>query len=146
MGRVGDSLPLVPAPTVPTCSHTLASAGSRPATAWHGMSSESESSKKPGLSYRDAGVDIDAMDAALRKALTKFYPVLQEVRLEDYKVRILPENKGTAAVTRVIIESGDGETKWSTVGVSENILEASWQALVDSIEYKLLREEEAGRL
>ena len=89
---------------------------------------------------------VDAMDAALRKALTKFYPILREVRLEDYKVRILPENKGTAAVTRVIIESGDGKTKWSTVGVSENILEASWQALVDSIEYKLLREEEAGLL
>ena len=89
---------------------------------------------------------VDAMDAALRKALTKFYPVLKEVRLEDYKVRILPEDKGTAAVTRVIIESGDGESKWSTVGVSDNILEASWQALVDSIEYKLLREEEAGRL
>ncbi|NOY86816.1 MAG: citramalate synthase [Deltaproteobacteria bacterium] len=84
---------------------------------------------------------VDAMDAALRKALTKFYPVLEEVRLLDYKVRILPENKGTAAVTLVIIDSGDGKTIWSTVGVSENILEASWQALVDSIEYKLLREE-----
>ena len=89
---------------------------------------------------------VDAMDAALRKALTKFYPVLHQVRLEDYKVRILPEDKGTAAVTRVIIESSDGENKWATVGVSDNILEASWQALVDSIEYKLLREEEAGRL
>ncbi|HDL53720.1 MAG TPA: citramalate synthase, partial [Proteobacteria bacterium] len=77
---------------------------------------------------------VDAMDAALRKALTKFYPVLSEVKLLDYKVRILPENKGTAAVTRVIIESGDGKTRWSTVGVSANILEASWQALVDSIE------------
>lgn len=89
---------------------------------------------------------VDAMDAALRKALTKFYPVLDEVRLLDFKVRILPEGKGTAAVTRVIIESGDQGGKWSTVGVSANIIEASWQALVDSIEYKLLREEEAGRL
>ncbi|UCF30680.1 MAG: citramalate synthase [bacterium] len=89
---------------------------------------------------------VDAMDRALRKALTKFYPVLEDVRLIDYKVRILPEDKGTAAVTRVIIESGDRETKWSTVGVSDNILEASWQALVDSIEYKLLREEEKGAL
>ncbi|UCF88734.1 MAG: citramalate synthase, partial [bacterium] len=61
-------------------------------------------------------------------------------------VRILPEDKGTAATTRVIIESGDGESKWSTVGVSDNIIEASWQALVDSIEYMLLREEEAGML
>ncbi len=90
---------------------------------------------------------VDAMNNALRKALVKFYPALDEVRLLDYKVRILPEGKGTAAVTRVIIESGDREgRKWSTVGVSENILEASWQALVDGIEYKLLREEEAGRL
>ena len=89
---------------------------------------------------------VDAMDAALRKALNKFYPVLQEVKLLDFKVRILPEDKGTAAVTRVIIESGDREGKWSTVGVSDNIIEASWQALVDSIEYKLLREEEKGRV
>jgi 2-isopropylmalate synthase len=89
---------------------------------------------------------VDAMNAALRKALTKFYPVLEQVKLMDFKVRILPEDKGTAAVTRVIIDSSDGEAKWSTVGVSDNILEASWQALVDSIEYKLLREEEAGRL
>lgn len=89
---------------------------------------------------------VDAMNAALRKALTKFYPVLEQVKLLDFKVRILPEDKGTAAVTRVIIESSDGQDKWSTVGVSDNILEASWQALVDSIEYKLLREEEAGRL
>lgn len=89
---------------------------------------------------------VDAMNAALRKALTKFYPVLEQVKLLDFKVRILPEDKGTAATTRVIIESGDGESKWSTVGVSDNIIEASWQALVDSIEYKLLREEEAGRL
>jgi len=89
---------------------------------------------------------VDAMDAALRKALTKFYPVVDDIRLLDYKVRILPEGKGTAAVTRVIIESGDQDSKWSTVGVSDNIIEASWQALVDSIEYKLLREEEAGRV
>jgi 2-isopropylmalate synthase len=89
---------------------------------------------------------VNAMDAALRKALTKFYPVLRQVRLEDFKVRIIPEDKGSAAVTRVIIDSSDGQSKWSTVGVSDNILEASWQALVDSIEYKLLREEESGRL
>ncbi len=89
---------------------------------------------------------VDAMDVALRKALNKFYPVLDEVKLLDYKVRILPEGKGSAAVTRVIIESGDSGGKWSTVGVSDNIIEASWQALVDSIEYKLLRDEEAGRL
>jgi len=89
---------------------------------------------------------VDAMNSALRKALTKFYPVLEKVKLLDFKVRILPEDKGTAATTRVIIESGDGQRKWSTVGVSDNIIEASWQALVDSIEYKLLREEEEGKL
>ncbi len=90
---------------------------------------------------------VDAMNNALRKALVHFYPVLDQVRLLDFKVRILPEGKGTAAVVRVIILSGDREGReWSTVGVSENILEASWQALVDAIEYKLLREEEAGRI
>ncbi len=84
---------------------------------------------------------VNALDQALRKALEKFYPALKEVRLIDYKVRVLAAGKGTAARVRVLIESGDGKSKWGTVGVSENILEASWQALVDSIEYKLLKEE-----
>ncbi len=82
---------------------------------------------------------VNAIDNALRKALEKFYPQLKQVRLIDYKVRVLAAGKGTSAKVRVLIESGDKEHKWGTVGVSENIIEASWQALVDSIEYKLLR-------
>lgn len=81
---------------------------------------------------------VNALDNALRKALEKFYPELREVELIDYKVRVLTTDKGTAARVRVLIESGDKKKKWGTVGVSENIIEASWQALVDSIEYKLL--------
>jgi 2-isopropylmalate synthase len=88
---------------------------------------------------------VNALDNAIRKALEKFYPGMKEVKLLDYKVRILSTKDGTAAQTRVLIESGDGESKWGTVGVSENIIEASWQALVDSIDYKLLKEEEKGK-
>jgi 2-isopropylmalate synthase len=84
---------------------------------------------------------VDALDHALRKALEKFYPELTEVRLLDYKVRVLAGNKGTASRVRVLIESGDQKEKWGTVGVSENIMEASWQALADSIEYKMLAED-----
>lgn len=85
---------------------------------------------------------VNALDNALRKALEKFYPELKNVKLHDYKVRVLTAGKGTLAKVRVLIESGDDENRWGTVGVSENIIEASWQALVDSIEYKLLKEEE----
>jgi 2-isopropylmalate synthase len=81
---------------------------------------------------------VNALDHALRKALEKFYPQLQEVKLLDYKVRVLAANKGTESKVRVLIESGDHKDKWGTVGVSENIIEATWQALADSIEYKLL--------
>jgi 2-isopropylmalate synthase len=84
---------------------------------------------------------VNALDHALRKALEEFYPNLREMRLLDYKVRILDESAGTGAKTRVLITSGDGEDTWGTVGVAENIIEASWQALVDSIEYKLRRDE-----
>ena len=83
---------------------------------------------------------VNALDNALRKALEKFYPELKETKLIDFKVRILEEKKGTEAKTRVLIESGDYESKWGTVGVSGNIIEASWQALVDSIDYKLHKE------
>ena len=82
---------------------------------------------------------VNALDNALRKALDQLYPQLREVALIDYKVRVLAAGKGTSAKVRVLVESGDKEHKWGTVGVSENIIEASWQALVDSIEYKLLR-------
>ena len=86
---------------------------------------------------------VNALDHALRKALEKFYPELQEVRLLDYKVRVLAATQGTEAKVRVLIESGDLKEKWGTVGVSENIMEASWQALADGIEYKLLRRDRA---
>src|SRR5579884_2808171 len=82
---------------------------------------------------------VHALDNALRKALLPFYPALRDIRLTDYKVRVLNAEDGTAAKVRVLIESADEEGRWSTVGVSENILEASWQALVDSIEYGLRR-------
>ncbi len=84
---------------------------------------------------------VNALDKALRKVLPKYFPGrgLENVRLIDYKVRVLTAAEGTAARVRVLIESGDGKNKWGTVGVSENVIEASWQALVDSIEYKLLR-------
>ena len=79
---------------------------------------------------------VNALDQAIKKALGKFYPEMENVSLFDYKVRILDEKKGTKAKTRVLIESGDHDSKWGTVGVSENIIEASWQALIDSVEYK----------
>lgn len=83
---------------------------------------------------------INALDQALRKALTKFYPALKDVRLTDFKVRVLDAKEGTAAKVRVLIESRDQKDSWGTVGVSENIIEASWEALVDSIDYKLLKD------
>ncbi|HEX2024492.1 MAG TPA: alpha-isopropylmalate synthase regulatory domain-containing protein, partial [Acidimicrobiales bacterium] len=85
---------------------------------------------------------VNALDAALRQALGGRFPALADVHLTDYKVRVLDTEKGTAAVTRVLIDSTDGERTWSTIGVSENIIEASWQALSDSIVYGLLQDEE----
>lgn len=85
---------------------------------------------------------VDALNVALRKALTRFYPVIKDVVLEDYKVRILDPEEATSAKTQVLIESSDGEQRWGTVGVSENIIEASWEALVEGVEYKLFLEEE----
>jgi len=80
---------------------------------------------------------VNALDAALRKALTPRYPALQDFQLMDYKVRIVDGRNGTAATTRVLIDTRNGRRKWSTVGASANIIEASWLALVDSIEYGL---------
>ena len=89
---------------------------------------------------------VNALDGALRKALMRFYPEIAAVLLTDYRVRILDPEEATAATTRVLIESSDGEETWGTVGVSENIIEASWEALLDSVEYKLFKtEEEEGR-
>lgn len=82
---------------------------------------------------------VHALNRALRKALSRFYPELRGVKLTDYKVRVLNEQAGTQAKVRVLIESSDGEKSWSTIGVSENIIEASWQALRDSLNYKLLK-------
>jgi 2-isopropylmalate synthase len=83
---------------------------------------------------------VNALDAALRQAIGSRYPALANLHLTDYKVRVLDTSKGTAAVTRVLIDTTDGERSWSTIGVSENIIEASWQALSDSIVYGLLHQ------
>jgi 2-isopropylmalate synthase len=87
---------------------------------------------------------VHALDRALRKALGRFYPAIQRVRLVDYKVRVLNADAATAARVRVLIQSTDGVHTWGTVGVSENVVEASWQALVDSLEYVLLRAPVSG--
>jgi 2-isopropylmalate synthase len=81
---------------------------------------------------------VDALDKALRRALDTFYPKLKEMSLMDFKVRVINAQAGTAAKVRVFINSKDSKSEWGTVGVSENVIEASWQALVDAVEYKLL--------
>ncbi|MGD1158528.1 MAG: citramalate synthase [Terriglobia bacterium] len=83
---------------------------------------------------------VSALDRALRKSLTTFFPCIRDVRLTDYKVRVLNPKGATDAKVRVLIETSDGHDTWGTVGVSENLIEASWQALVDSITYKLKKE------
>jgi 2-isopropylmalate synthase len=83
---------------------------------------------------------VNALDAALRKALENLYPAIRDIHLIDYKVRVVNAKAGTAARVRVIIESRDKTSIWGTVGVSENIIEASWLALVDSVEYKLQKD------
>ncbi len=88
---------------------------------------------------------VNALDNALRKALIKFYPQIEAVQLTDYKVRVLEGSQGTTSLVRVLIESTDGQDRWGTVGVSPNVIEASWQALVDSIDYKLYKDRKTGR-
>ena len=88
----------------------------------------------------DGDGPVNALDNALRKALKGFYPTLSKMHLSDFKVRVLDERSGTAAKVRVLIQSQDEKDSWNTIGVSENIIEASWQALMDSIEYKLLKD------
>jgi 2-isopropylmalate synthase len=80
---------------------------------------------------------VNALDSALRQALVPYYPGLAAMQLVDYKVRVLGNGAGTGARVRVLIDSTDGKRHWGTVGVSHNVIEASWQALVDSVEYKL---------
>jgi 2-isopropylmalate synthase len=91
----------------------------------------------------DGNGPVNALDGALRKALTRFFPVIEQIKLIDYKVRVLGEHNGTKAKVRVLIESSDGEHTWSTVGVSQNIIEASLMALTDAMNYKLFKENTA---
>ncbi len=93
-----------------------------------------------GVRTRNAAIGngpVNALDSALRSALVPYYPNLATMHLADYKVRVLDNGRGTAARVRVLIESTDGKRRWGTVGLSDNVVEASWQALVDSVEYKL---------
>jgi len=83
---------------------------------------------------------VNALDAAIRKSLEDFYPALKDLRLIDYRVRVVNSEAGTAARIRVSIESADEHDAWGTIGVSENIIEASWLALVDAVEYKLYKD------
>jgi 2-isopropylmalate synthase len=83
---------------------------------------------------------VSALDRALRKSLTTFFPCIKDIRLTDYKVRVLNAKGATDAKVRVLIESSDGHETWGTVGVSENLIEASWLALVDAISYKLKKD------
>jgi len=99
--------------------------------------------KVGGVSELSAGEGegpVNALDNALRKVLLRFYPRIKDIHLADFKVRALDAAAGTAAKVRVLIQTRDGDDIWGTVGVSENIIEASWQALVDSVDYKLLKD------
>ena len=87
------------------------------------------------VSSAEGNGPVNALDAALRGAIGEIYPQLRDIELTNFKVRILDEAKGTDAVTRVLIEASDGEREWGTIGVSENLIAASWDALVDSLEY-----------
>jgi 2-isopropylmalate synthase len=82
---------------------------------------------------------VNALDNALRKALSRLFPITDRIRLTDYKVRVLDEKSATAASVRVLIRSTDGKRSWTTVGVSTNVIEASLNALVDSIEYAIYK-------
>ena len=96
-----------------------------------------------GTTYHTVGEGdgpVNAMDRALRKALEPAFPSLRAVHLGDYKVRVMSSSDGTAARVRVLIESSDGQDVWGTVGVSENIIEASWIALADSLHFKLMHD------
>ena len=95
------------------------------------------------IAFAEGNGPVNALDIALRKLLPARYPKLVDelsrIHLVNYKVRILNEHKGTGAVTRVLLDSSDGHDSWGTIGVSENIIEASWEALVDSIEYGMIK-------
>lgn len=91
------------------------------------------------LTVAEGDGPVHALDGAMRKALCRFYPELEEVRLTDFKVRVVDVKEGTAAKVRVLVEGADSHGSWSTIGVSTNVIEASWQALADSVEYALLK-------
>ena len=90
----------------------------------------------------DGNGPVNALDSALRKALISFYPQIGDVKLHDYKVRVLPASQGTDSVIRVLVESGDQDSRWGTVGVSSNVIDASYQALADSLIYKLYKDKQ----
>ena len=95
---------------------------------------------RPSMQVAEGNGPVNALDAAMRKALLPVYPELEDVRLVDFKVRILTPQEATAAVTRVMIESADADGhRWSTVGISANIIDAAYEALHDAITYKLFR-------
>ena len=93
----------------------------------------------PVIAAAEGAGPVNAIDGALRKALEVFYPEIGEIRLTDYKVRVLDSESAAAATVRVLIESTDGHEYWTTVGVAVDIMQASTRALMDSIEYKLLK-------
>jgi len=110
-----------------------------PATAWAAVMLAAPDGTVEHTAAEGNG-PVNALDKALRRALVRFYPGVEEMRLIDYKVRVLDGGHGSAALVRVLIESGDENSRWGTVGVSPNVIEASWQALVDSFEYKLFKD------
>ena len=110
-----------------------------PASAWAAVMLAGPDGKIEHTAAEGNG-PVNALDKALRRGLVRFYPSIEEVELRDYKVRVLGGERGSAALVRVLIEFSDGEERWGTVGVSLNVIEASWQALVDSFEYKLYRD------
>ncbi|MDQ6777338.1 MAG: citramalate synthase, partial [Actinomycetota bacterium] len=89
---------------------------------------------------------VHALDKALREAIGEIHPHLRDIELVNFKVRILDETKGTGAVTRVLLDASDGQAVWGSIGVSENVIEASWEALVDSLEYGMQTAGRRGRL
>jgi 2-isopropylmalate synthase len=94
------------------------------------------------LTVAEGDGPVNALDKAVRKALERLYPAIGEIRLTDYKVRVLDSDKASAAKVRVLIESTDGCNNWTTIGVSTDIINASWQALVDAMDVKLLRDQD----
>ena len=91
------------------------------------------------ISAAEGNGPVNALDKALRRAIERRFPEVHDIHLINYRVRILDEDKGTAAKTRVLIDTSDGRDNWGSVGVGVNVVEASWEALLDSISYGLMR-------